>query len=186
MSRSLTSWVNLLHVEGNDMDARLMLRSLLGTVERGDVAHFEQLVGDDESLLHMSTPFGTWLHVAASAGKLDMVKHLIQRGLDPNAIGGTFRGGVLNAAASAGHADVADFLLAHGALLDVSEPEKNPLFGAILAGNKEIVVLLLKAGIDSSVRYSGENMKDMDAEAFAMERGQHELADVIRSHVATR
>lgn len=163
------------------MDAKPRNRALLSAVERGDVEKFGELVDGDDSLLRMSTPFGTWLHVAASEGQLRMVEHLMQRGLDLNAYGGIFNGGVLNAAASKGHTDVVEFLLLKGAKLDVSEPEKNPLFGAIYVGNKEILLLLLKAGIDASIKYSGESMKDMDAYAFAKERGRAELADVIRS-----
>jgi ankyrin repeat protein len=165
------------------MDGRLTLRAVLAAVESGDVEQFAKLVGDDDSLLRMSTPFGTWLHVAASAGQVHMVEYLIGRGLDPNALGGTFGGGVLNAAASAGHAGVAELLISKGAALDVSEPERNPLFGAIYAGSKDIVMMLLKAGIDASVRYSGESMKDMDAVAFATERGQQELGEIIRLHI---
>lgn len=163
------------------MDAKPRNRALLSAVERGDVEKFGELVDGDDSLLRMSTPFGTWLHVAASEGQLRMVEHLMKRGLDLNAYGGIFKGGVLNAAASKGHTDVVEFLLSKGAKLDVSEPEKNPLFGAIYVGNKEILLLLLKAGIDASIKYSGESMKDMDAYAFAKERGRAELADVLRS-----
>jgi ankyrin repeat protein len=163
------------------MDVKPRNRALLSALERGDVEEFGELVGGDDSLLRMSTPFGSWLHVAASEGQLRMVKYLIQRGLDVNAYGGTLGGAVLNAAASGGHADVVEFLLSTGANLDVSEPERNPLFGAIYVGNKDIVRLLLEAGIDASIKYSGESMKDMDAVAFAQERGRIDLAEVIRS-----
>lgn len=63
--------------------------------------------------------------------------------------------------------------------IDVSEPERNPLFGAICAANKEIVNLLLDAGMDTSIKYTGQNMKDMSAYEFAKERGQLEIADLI-------
>jgi len=32
-----------------------------------------QLIEDDKARLHMDTPFGTWLHVAAGHGRLDIV-----------------------------------------------------------------------------------------------------------------
>jgi len=161
------------------MDVRVNNRALLAAVQRGDVEEFGKLIGGDHSLLRMSTPFGSWLHVAASAGQLRMVKYLMQCGLNPNERGGTLGGGALNLAASNGHADIVEFLLTTGADLDVSKPECNPLFGAIYGGHMDIVLLLLRAGIDSSIRYSGENMKNMDAINFARERGRLDLADVI-------
>jgi ankyrin repeat protein len=102
-----------------------------------------------------------------------------------NARGGTFGGSPVNLAAGYGQPHIVRALLAAGAELDVSEPERNPLFSAIHGGHLEIVKFLIERGIDYRVRYTGESMKDMDALAFARERGQTEIADYLETLNAT-
>ena len=68
--------------------------------------------------------------------------------------------------------------------LDVSEPERNPLFGAILKGHTGIAKLLVDRGIDINVQYTGESMKDMDALAFAREWGRSDIAEYLLAHGA--
>lgn len=58
----------------------------------------------------------------------------------------------------------------------MSESERNPLFSAIHGGHIDIVRFLVEAGIDHRVRYTGSSMQDMDACAFARERGQVDIA----------
>src|SRR5580692_10197229 len=96
-------------------------------IKDGNIEKLMAIIGSDKDRLNMMTPFGTWLHVAASFGKLDVVKRLLEMGADVNMYGGTFGGGPLKEAASEGHLDVVKYLLSHGAKLDVSEPERNPL-----------------------------------------------------------
>lgn len=127
------------------------------------------------------TPFGTWLHVAASKGELNIVKKLIELGSNINVIGGVYGGGALNEAASAGHIDIVSYLLSCRADMDVSEPERNPLFGAISNGHVDIAKLLIESGTDTEVKYSGESMKDMDALTFAREQGQEEIVKLLEN-----
>jgi hypothetical protein len=157
-------------------------KEIRSAIKEGDVEKLTALLGSDKDRLNMMTPFGTWLHVAASCGKLDVVKRLLERGADVNAYGGTAGGGPLNVAASEGHLDVVRHLLSHGAHLDISEPERNPLFSAIYGGHPEIAKVLIDAGIDTTVRYTGESMKGMDALAFAHERGQSDIEKLLSAH----
>jgi ankyrin repeat protein len=145
----------------------------------GDADRVAALIGDSKELLHLMTPFGTWLHVAAKSGQIEVVKRLLALGADVNVKGGTFNAAPIKLAASAGHIDVVRYLLEAGAEIDVSEPERNPLFAAIYGGHLEIVKLLLQKGIDAHIRYTGQFMKNMDALAFARERGQLEIASFL-------
>lgn len=43
----------------------------------------------------------------------------------------------------------------------------------------DIVQFLIEQGIDSLVRYTGESMKDMDAIAFARERGEIKIMNYL-------
>ena len=155
-------------------------REIRGAIQDGDRSRVEALLVDGANLLNLMTPFGTWLHVAASAGKLDIVKMLVAMGIDPNERGDIFNGNPLHIAALDGHYEIVEYLLARGAEMDTSEPERNPLFGAILGGHFDIVKLLIAKGIDYSVKYTGESMKDMDALAFAHERGQVEIESFLQ------
>ena len=88
---------------------------------------------------------------------------------------------MLALAASKGHLEVVEYLLQRGVEMDVSEPESNPLFSAIYGGYKDIVTILIEHGIDTQINYTGERMTGMDAVAFALERGQTEIAELISS-----
>lgn len=72
-------------------------------------------------------------------------------------------------------------LLELGAVLDTTEPDRNPLFGAIYGGHTQVAKLLIDSGIDTSVRYSGANMKHMDALAFAKEWGRSDIVELLES-----
>jgi uncharacterized protein len=164
-----------------DEDRQNRNRALLAAVRSGDIAVFDNLVARHPTVLHMMTPFGTWLHVAAEAGQLPMVKHLLQLGLDINTRGGTFKGSAIRVAASSGQVEVVRHLLELRAYLDTSESERNPLFGAIYGGHTNVVEALLDAGIDATVRYSGSFMQGMDAIAFARERGQLGIVRILET-----
>jgi ankyrin repeat protein len=157
-----------------DIQAQEAHRSIRSAIQGGKTAETLSLLAN-KSHLHMLTPFGSWLHVAAKVGNLEIVKALVGLGLDVNLRGGTFDGSAINLAASYGHLEVVRWLLQAGSELDVSEPERNPLFGAIQGGHIGIVRFLIEAGMDHRIRYTGSSMQDMDALAFARERGQTDI-----------
>lgn len=67
--------------------------------------------------------------------------------------------------------------------MDTSEPDRSPLFAAIYSSHFEIVKLLVMNGIDITIKYSGNNMKDMDAYTFAVERGEMKIADYLKRNL---
>lgn len=167
------------------MNEAEITRALREAVKSADIERVSSLIGESKERLQQTTPFGTWLHIAAKGGNLELVQRLISMGVDVNARGGTFGGSPVNLAAGYGQPHIVRALLAAGAELDVSEPERNPLFSAIQGGHMEIVKLLIERGIDYRVRYTGESMKEMDALAFARERGEREIADYLEKVNAT-
>ncbi|MCY9138051.1 suppressor of fused domain protein [Peribacillus frigoritolerans] len=163
------------------MDNKQVAKEIRSAIKKGNIEKVVELIGSNAEHLNMMTPFGTWLHVAASRGELNIVKKLIELGSNINVLGGVYGGGALNEAASAGNIDIVRYLLSCKADLDVSEPEKNPLFGAISNGHVEIAKLLIESGIDTDVKYSGESKKDMDALTFAREQGQEEIVKLLEN-----
>jgi ankyrin repeat protein len=146
-----------------------------------DLGALKELLAAEPGQVRAFTPFagGTWLHYAAHEGDLDAVQLLLSLGLDVNV--GDARDGrkAICDASSGGREEVARELLEAGSKLDTSEPVRNPLFAAIQGKSLPIVRMLLSRGIDSEARYTGPSMKSMDAVAFALERGEVEIAKEI-------
>lgn len=163
----------------DDKQAGIEIRE---AIKQGDVNGVAALLADDKRRLQMMTVFGTCLHVAAAHGKLEIVKLLVVLGANINARGGIAGGAPINQAAAYGHLEIIKYLLSCGATLDVSEPERNPLFSAIYGGHMDVVNLLVDYGIDVEIKYSGRRMKNMDAVEFAKERGQIDIAKVLAEH----
>ncbi|HYH64195.1 MAG TPA: ankyrin repeat domain-containing protein [Urbifossiella sp.] len=151
-------------------------------IKAGDCETAKALIDADPSQLHTMTVFGTWMHVAAARDQVDLVEWLVRRGADVNARGGIAGATPIHDAASEGHTRVTEYLLSVGAVMETYEPHVNPLFAAVHGGHRDVVRLLLDRGIDATVRYTGENMKDRDAVAHARLWGQTEIADTITAH----
>ncbi|PGV60345.1 hypothetical protein COD94_20120 [Bacillus cereus] len=162
------------------MDKKILNKAIRNAIKIGDINEVKQLIGNDKEILNTMTTFGTWLHVAAKKGHLEMVEYLINKGIDIDARGGTFDASALNLAAGEGHLEIVKYLIEAGAELDVSLAKRNPLFGAIYGGHKEVAEFLVEKGIDISIRYTGENIKNMDAYEYAREFGQTEIAEYLK------
>ncbi|KAA0777210.1 ankyrin repeat domain-containing protein [Bacillus sp. AR2-1] len=161
------------------MDERIVNRDIRNAIKNGDINKVKHLIGNDTKIINVKTSFGTWLHIASKKGNLDIVKFLVQEGIDIDARGGTFDSSALNLAAGSGNLDIVKYLVRAGAELDVSLAKRNPLFGAIYGGHKNVVEFLVEKGIDISIRYTGENIKNMNAYDYAMEFGQIEIAEYL-------
>lgn len=162
------------------MDKTQISKDIRGAIKSGQLDTVRDLLEKEPEMLTWMTPFNTWLHIAAAHGHLEMIKYLINAGIDANAQGGTFSTNALERAATKGHLDIVEYLINQNVEIDTSEPDRNPLFAAIYGGHFEIVKLLVEKNIDISIKNSGDNMKDMGAYTFAIERGQTEIADYLK------
>ncbi len=160
-------------------EKQLRNQEILRVITADDLIAYQALTKDEKLRLVEIAPLGTHLHIAADAGSFKIVKYLVEQGVDVNRRAGTIGGNALNEAAPKGHLRILKYLLDAGSEMDTSEPERNPLFSAIYGGNEDGVRILIDAGIDATIKYTGESMKDMDAYAFAIERGQLKIADLI-------
>ncbi|EEL70132.1 ankyrin repeat domain-containing protein [Bacillus mycoides] len=149
-------------------------------IKNGDIEQAKEIIITDKSLLDFVTPYGTWLHVSARAGELDMIKFLVESGLDINLNEGVPKSAPIAHAASEGEIGILEYLFDNGAILDVSDPNRNPLFAAIYGGHLDIVKFLIKNGLDINIKYTEKTMKDMGAYEFAIERGQTEIAEYLK------
>lgn len=49
-----------------------------------------------------------------------------------------------------------------------------------MAGHKEVAEFLVEKGINISIRYTGENIENMDASEYARQYGQKEIAEYLK------
>jgi ankyrin repeat protein len=157
-----------------------LAKPIYDAIGGGDLERVIQLLDDHPGAIHMDTPWGSWLHVAAGEGQLPIVKELLERGMEVNARGGVFGGNAMHVAVDDGQTEVVKYLLDHGAEMDVSASRYNPLFAAILDDNVEIAKLLIDRGIDVTVKYNSDTMKDMDAIAFAEKHGAEKCLKLLK------
>lgn len=163
------------------MPQKTLPAQIVDAIREEDCEAIENLFNRNPDQITAYTFVGgqTWLGYACQIGKLNSVKALIQIGLDINAGDKLDGSAPICSAADNAHSGIVEYLLSCGAKLDVSASVRNPLFAAIVGRSAKIVRLLLEAGIDTSARYNSKTMKDMDAVAFALMRGERECAEVI-------
>ncbi|MEW4284584.1 ankyrin repeat domain-containing protein [Priestia koreensis] len=162
------------------MDNKEKIIKIYDLIKNGDIEQAKEIIITNKSLLNFVTPFGTWLHVATRAGELDMIKFLVKSGMDININEGVPKSAPIAHAASEGEINIVEYLFDKGAILDVGDPNRNPLFSATYGGHLDVVKYLIQNGIDITVKYTGDTMKDMGAYEFAIERGQVEIAEYLK------
>jgi uncharacterized protein len=163
-----------------NMDTILFGKQAREAIKSGDMATLEKLLRFEPERINELTIFGSLLHVAAGEGNISAIKHLLKMGADINLRGGAFEAGPIMYAVSDGHLEAAEYLLAHGARMETDEPFRNPLFSAVYNDNLAMAQMLVREGIDFRIRYTGDNMKDVDAQTHARNLGR----DVIAQYLA--
>ncbi len=150
-------------------------------IKMGDFEGVKKILETNKKLLLADTPFGSWLHVASDFNKLEIVKYLIEKGLDINKNGGIGNVSPIVEASGRGHLNIVKYLLKKGAKIDLSSAEKNPIFSAIYNGQFEVVKYLVEQGLDISVRYKDAPLENMNAYDYADQFGQLEIAKYLKT-----
>jgi len=125
-----------------------------------------------------------WLHVASSAGNIELVEFLLTSGFDPNEYdSSSIPQRSLTIACREGQASIARCLIAANATLNVDSIDDNALFSAVYARSLDCVRLLVDAGIDIHKTYDlGHGFKN--ALAFAEQEGCADIATYLRERGA--
>ena len=159
---------------------------VIEAIKNDDLTLLRSLLTDNPDQITWNTPFAgqTWLGYAASNGKINVLKLLVELGANVNQ--GDHRENVkpICAAAANDQIESVESLLENGAILDTETSVQNPLFSAVVGRSPKIVTLLLEAGIDCTVRYNSQTMKSMDAVSFSLMRGENECAEIIANKIA--
>ncbi len=163
------------------MDKSILI-DMRKAIKNNDLDKIKYLIENNKGILDEETPFGTFLHDAASYGKTEIVKYFIECGIDVNKNGGARNGSALTEAAFEGKMDIVKILFDNGALLDVSTFPRNPLFAAIANNHFDIAKFLVENGIDLEAHYSIGDLEQVDAYEYARQYGRTEIAEYLKSH----
>jgi ankyrin repeat protein len=159
--------------------SRELLKQLFNPMSRaikaGNLEEIIRILDEHPEALHFDTPMGPWLHMAASAGEVPILKELVRRGVDVNARGGTFKSNALHMAANEGRLDAVKYLLEAGSEMELSVSEKDPLFAAILRDHDDIAQVLIDHGLDPHHDYGD----GWNATFFANLRGAKKCLELL-------
>jgi uncharacterized protein len=132
---------------------------------------------------------GTYLHYAAAHSSVEIVDVMIKLGFDLNKRGNLRDEVALDAACGNGNVDVVRYLFDHGSHIDIAHIAHNPLFSCVSGYQPhwevprerffECAKILVNAGIDLSVSYTDQNLKDMTPLAWATMWGREDIVDLI-------
>lgn len=164
-------------------ELKIIAKDIHSAIRDGNNDLAIKLLKDNKHLgiLNFKTPFGTWLHDAASYNRKDIIVYLVSAGVDINEQGGPLHGNALSQAVNKENIEIIEYFLNLNMEIITSDSIKNPLFTAIYRGNLDIVKMLIKYGADYKIAYSGDYADNLDAEAFALERGEIEIANYLHS-----
>lgn len=161
------------------MDKEL-IKEMRKVVKNGELDKIIRLLKDNESLLYVQTPFGTWLNDAVKSGKIEVVNYFLERDLDVNHADAILGITPIVEAASDGYVDIVNVLYNNGATFEVGDFKNNPLFAAIYGGHFEVVKYLVENGIDITANYPIGTLDNVDAYEYARQYGQVEIAEYLK------
>ncbi len=157
-----------------------ILKRMRFLIKEGEISLIDKLIKENDGLLGEVTGFGAWLQVAATQGKLDVVEYLVNCGVDINANTGLSDTNAMRQAALNGYIDIMNYLCLNGAILDVSNSMRNPLFAAIYGDHFDAVKFLVENGIDITATYAIGQLDKVDACEYARQFGRTEIYNYLK------
>ena len=135
------------------MEKVRLLKKLIDAIYERDYDEIHKLVDILNVDLNQIYEYeGSPLHVAVKEGDIELVKHFLEKGADPN-IQGAFGETPLHIAVDRGYESIVKLLLEKGANPNIQSNEGNtPLHIAVIASSADIAYELLKAGADKNVK----------------------------------
>jgi predicted DNA-binding WGR domain protein len=128
----------------------------------------------------LDSAFGTILRIAIGIGPPEVVRWLLERGVDPNTKSAGEESSCLNRAIGKKNIELVRLLLDYGAALDTTNTIVNPLYSAIYYGNFESAKLLIDRGLDVNVQYNAKP-PHTNALLFAKTWGRSDIVKLIES-----
>ena len=145
--------------EQKELVKREDVRGMIEAIREDDLQKVKDIIENNKETLHIITDFGSWLHYAVIYWRYEIVKYLIEKGIDINLNSGYYDCGAMAYAAAERQLDIIKLLYENGAKFDTSTVNRNALFHAVYVGKIEIAQFLVENGFDYKIRYSSEELK---------------------------
>lgn len=129
-------------------------------------AYVIRILEENLEYIHILTKEGSLLNLSILNRNIALAKQLLTMGIDLN----KFSGIELISALTHEEDDLIELLLARNVMFNLSSPRTNPLFIATRKGNLKAVQLLLENGVDPSIEYSNEFMRNFSVIDLAREK----------------
>lgn len=150
------------------------LRSKIIQAENSQVIN---LINKSKIDIDILTKEGSILNTAILHGNLAIAEYFVEFGININKFSGIeFVNAVANNAMN-----IIKLLMEQNIDLNLSSPNMNPLFIAIRNKNIEMTHTLLDYGIDPSIKYTNEFMKDMDALQLAKRVNYEPIVELLKT-----
>ncbi|WP_025698332.1 ankyrin repeat domain-containing protein [Paenibacillus durus] len=142
----------------------------------------KKTIETDSKCINVLTKEGSLLNVSILNKNIDLAKQLIWMDIDINKFSGVE---LINAVLNDEN-ELVELLLLKNIMFNLSSPKTNPLFIAVRKGNFEAVKLLLNKGVDPSIEYSNEFMKNFNVIQLAQKMNQSEIVTLLNEHEPNR
>ncbi|CAJ0567403.1 unnamed protein product, partial [Mesorhabditis spiculigera] len=164
----------LLRVEGEQHTQLNLIQDLYFAVRSGRVELVRHLLINQRVNPKINLRKSSILAVAVENGSVEIVKMLIDQGVDVNAFSEAYAGCLetpLFSAVKIGHTDIVHLLLHHGADPNLADfANRTPLYMAIMANREEETLTLINAGANlNSADKSGLTPLQIAARGFGRE-----------------
>jgi ankyrin repeat protein len=150
-------------------------------IVRNEADTIRQVIADDPSLLTRFYLEDSWLHMAAEAGRIEIMEILINAGLDVDRLTSDSMRTPLDTAAGQGHFKPCEWLLDHGA--DINHglgKQATPIFSAVFSKSLSLVELFVNRGANLNARFGDPSV---DLISYAQQHGTPEIVTYLRSRV---
>lgn len=137
-------------------------------IEEGNLEEVKQLIGDDTEKLQMPIPRGNWLHLAVTYEQMEIVKYLLDAGIDRNVE--KPGGNALSTAARIGSVQMMQYLMQNGVKFITTVDKKSTLFATVPGDRIEAFQYLLELEKDILTEAEYTALVEMvirEAEIFA-------------------
>ena len=138
--------------------------------------------GEDRRIIYTlkSPEVSLSLQEAAHIGDINLVRTFLKNGTKPDSLDDGFILTALHRSAIAGHKDIAELLISHGARVDHGGCGSTPLHYAIQYGHREVVELLLAHGADINIKDNwGRGQTSLSIAQQAVAQGHEDLMTLL-------
>jgi ankyrin repeat protein len=165
------------------MDPKSATTMMLLAASQGDVSTIRQLLDKGEVTVDQTDyDRRSAAHLAASEGKLEVLKLLAERGANLN-ISDRWGNRCLNDAVRSGHVECAGFLRGKGAEESILDEEKKPV--SLKNASPEVMAELHRRGVREFWALDHDDF-EVEAQPFAKGVRRHRLATTLRTHPHAR